>query len=71
MAEPYWPEDRSEVELEMLRRQLHEAVGHDPARLSDDSVLPLSRRLDALILEVQKRKMRTSSTMSGPRSVGD
>jgi hypothetical protein len=61
MAELIQDHDRLEDELEEIRQLLHEAVGGDPARLSDASVLPLSRQLDALILEVQRKKLRHNS----------
>ncbi|SEN44455.1 Spo0E family sporulation regulatory protein-aspartic acid phosphatase [Lihuaxuella thermophila] len=49
-----------EEELERLRTELHKSVGGEPSRLSDSRVLPLSRRLDALIVEVQREKRRFS-----------
>ncbi|MBA4494383.1 Spo0E family sporulation regulatory protein-aspartic acid phosphatase [Paenactinomyces guangxiensis] len=47
---------RLEEELERLRTKLYQSVDGEPSRLADSRVLPLSRRLDALILEIQKEK---------------
>jgi hypothetical protein len=49
---------RLEEELERLRNELHQSVNGEPSRLADSKVLPLSRRLDALIVELQKEKKK-------------
>lgn len=49
---------RLEEELERLRTELHQSVNGEPSRLTDSQVLPLSRRLDALIVEVQREKRK-------------
>ncbi|MFC7442760.1 aspartyl-phosphate phosphatase Spo0E family protein [Laceyella putida] len=45
-----------EKEVERLRSELYQSVAGEPSRLSADHVLPLSKRLDVLIVEMQKAK---------------
>lgn len=47
---------RLEEELERLRTELHCLVDGEPSRLLDSRVLPISRKLDLLIVELQKEK---------------
>ncbi len=49
-----------EEELERLRSELYKSVGGEPSRLSDLRILPLSKQLDALIVEVQREKSKFS-----------
>jgi hypothetical protein len=49
---------RLEEELELLRWRLYQSVNGVPSRLTDSQVLPLSMRLDDLIVEVQRAKLR-------------
>lgn len=45
-----------EKEVERLRSELYQSVAGQPERLSSELVLPLSKRLDVLIVEMQKAK---------------
>ncbi|MBA4542296.1 MULTISPECIES: Spo0E family sporulation regulatory protein-aspartic acid phosphatase [Thermoactinomyces] len=47
-----------EEELERLRHELYQFVSGEPVRLGAAEVLPLSMKLDLLILEVQKAKKK-------------
>ncbi|MCS1351262.1 aspartyl-phosphate phosphatase Spo0E family protein [Mechercharimyces sp. CAU 1602] len=45
-----------EEEMEKVRTRLYQAVAGHPARLDQAGVLPISRRLDRLIVEYQKER---------------
>ncbi|MBD1373482.1 Spo0E family sporulation regulatory protein-aspartic acid phosphatase [Hazenella sp. IB182357] len=50
-----------EQELEKVRIELHQYVDGHSALLSDPDLLPLSRKLDKLIYEVQQAKYRLTT----------
>ncbi|AUS09121.1 hypothetical protein C1X05_09825 [Laceyella sacchari] len=54
-----------EQEMERLRSQLHQSVEGEPSRLSAEHVLPLSKRLDTLIVAMQKAKRICRQTRIG------
>lgn len=49
---------RLESEVERLRRSLYEAVAGERSRLTSSQVLPVSKELDALIIEYYKEKSK-------------
>lgn len=49
---------RLEAELELLRSELYQIVNGKPSRLKDSRVLPLSQKLDLLIIEIQREKKK-------------
>lgn len=49
---------RLEDELELLRSELYQIVNGKPSRLKDLRVLPLSQKLDLLIIEIQREKKK-------------
>ncbi|MDQ0416894.1 Spo0E like sporulation regulatory protein [Thermoactinomyces sp. DSM 45891] len=49
---------RLEAEIEILRSKLHRMVNGNPAHLKDSRVLSISQKLDLLINEIQREKMK-------------
>ncbi len=49
---------RLESEVERLRKRMYEAVAGEQSRLTSSQVLPVSRELDALIIEYYKEKAK-------------
>lgn len=47
-----------ESEVEQLRMDLYKAVKGKRTRLASTNVLPVSKRLDALIIEYHKEKLK-------------
>jgi hypothetical protein len=47
-----------EEEMERLRLELYQSVNGEPTRLGAAEVLPLSMKLDLLILEMQRAKRK-------------
>lgn len=45
-----------EAKVERLRAELLAKVGGDESKLSDSSILPLSKKLDSLIIDYMKAK---------------
>lgn len=53
---------RLEAELESLRSELYQIVNGNPSRLKDSRVLPISQKLDLLIIEIQREKKKMAKT---------
>lgn len=48
-----------EAKVERLRTEIQHKVGSDDKKLSDPSILPLSKELDTLIVAYMKEKLKT------------